>query len=232
MSYNREFARKEFEEHGETWLQKKLSGKLKTIFDVGANIGEWSLMTREFQPDAKIHMFEIVPKTYEKLLTNIPLDENMIPNGFGLSTEIGVVPMKCNPEHSQLSTQFAKLAFDNFVWKKGFAVTGDDYIDSREIEYVDFLKVDVEGAEGMVLEGFKNTLQKGNVGIIQFEYSYHALLSRWLLMDAYEMFRPLGYHLGKLTPNGIQFHEYTLLMETFKGPDYVAVHESRMNLVT
>ncbi len=228
--YNKEYARKEFEEHGEVWIQNKLSGKLNTIFDVGANIGEWSRMAREFNPDSKIHMFEIVPNTYEKLLRNITIDDNMIPNGFGLSNSTGVVDMKCDSNHSELSTQYSKLAFDNVTWEKGLSFRGDDYFESRRISYIDYLKVDVEGAEGLVLQGFINTLREQRIGIVQFEYSYHAILSRWLLMDAFELFKPLGYHLGKLTPNGLMFHDYTLLSETFSGPDYVAVHESKLSL--
>ena len=100
----------------------------------------------------------------------------------------------------------------------------------RNFQTIYYIKIDVEGDEGKVLRGFTKALTAKRIGIIQFEYSYHALLDRWLLVDWYTLLRPLGYHLGKLTPTGIQFHEYTYRYETFNGPDYVAVHETNMNL--
>lgn len=230
MIYNTEYALKEFEEHGELWIQQHLAGKLNTILDVGANIGEWTRMARTYNPDAEIHMFEIVPDTYRRLLQNIPIDHRIVPNGFGLSNQTGTVEMQYLSDADALSTQYRTLVLENSVIKTGLAFTGDEYVTSRELSYIDYLKVDVEGAEGLVLQGFKNTLESQRIGIIQFEYSYHAILGRWLLVDAYNMLRPLGYHLGRLTPNGVMFHDYTYRYETFNGPDYVAVHDSKMHL--
>jgi hypothetical protein len=47
-----------------------------------------------------------------------------------------------------------------------------------------------------------------------------------MLIDSYKFFEPLGFKLGRLKPDHIQFHDYSLLDEDFKGPEYIAVHES------
>jgi FkbM family methyltransferase len=189
--YDRNYARGEFREHGEEWLQEKLKGKLEVVFDVGSNIGEWTTMTREYQPDATIHTFEVVYETYRRFLTNITHDDKIVPNGFGLSNECGVLPMKWRKDYDAVSTHLANLAVENFEWRDGLVFTGDMYRKSRCVDYIDFLKVDTEGAEGKVFEGFKETLQEQRIGIIQFEYGYAAILSKWLLVDAYELLRPL-----------------------------------------
>lgn len=233
MGYNREYALKEFTEHGEVWVQNKLKGELETIFDVGANIGEWSIMVDGYQPQAEIHAFEICADTYKQMLTNTNtgnLRPNIIPNGFGLSNINGVVQIKYVPDNPQLSTQFQKLNLENSVIRDCLVIRGDDYVASRNIDFIDYLKIDTEGAEGLVLEGFQETLKQGKVGIIQFEYSYHWILARTLLMDVYELLRPMGYNIGKMTPDGIYFHEYDLLCEKFDGADYIAVHDSKMKL--
>lgn len=233
MGYDKEYALKEFIEHGEFWVQKKLKGKLKTIFDVGSNIGEWALMTASFQPQAEIHTFEISADTYKQMLTNTNngfLDVKIIPNGFGLSNINGVVQIKYVPDNPQLSTQFKNLALENSEIVDCLVIKGDDYVSSRRIDFIDYLKIDTEGAEGLVLEGFQNTLKQGKVGIIQFEYSYHWVLARYLLMDVYELLVPLGYNIGRLTPEGIEFQQYTLLSEKFDGSDYIAIHNSKMEL--
>lgn len=226
--YDREYAQSEFALHGELWMQEKLAGKLNTIFDVGSNIGEWTYMARQHQPQAEIHTFEIIPNTYRKFLKNIDIDDKIVPNGFGLSNQAGTLDMKYRPDYDAVSTYLHDLKVDGFEWRKGLTMTGDQYVDSRQIDYIDYLKVDTEGAEGMVFEGFNETLRRGKVGIIQFEYGYAAILSKWLLVDAFRLLTPLGFHLGRLTKDGIMFHEYALYHETFNGPDYVAVHASKM----
>lgn len=230
MTYNREYARKEFTEHGEIWIQNHLRGKLNCIFDVGANIGEWSVMANEYNPSADIHSFEIVPDTYKKLLKNVSSIDQITPNGFGLGSYNGMLEMRYVQGHDQLSTQYKRLNLDNVKVKNCFVVTGDQYVESREIDRIDYLKIDVEGAEGTVLEGFKDTFQKGKIGIVQFEYSFHAILSRWLLVDSYDFLTPFGYHLGPLSPDGIKFHNYSYWYEKFTGADYVAVHQSLVHL--
>jgi len=230
MIYNEEYARKEFSIHGEDWILSKLSGNLNTIFDVGSNIGEWTKLARELHSDAEIHTFEVIPETYREFLMNVKIDNKIIPNGFGLSDECGIMQMKWRKDYSAVSTHLAKLAVENFEWRSGIVYTGDQYVDSRRIEYIDYLKIDTEGAEGKVLSGFKKTLSQQKVGIIQFEYGYASILSKFLLVDAYEMLTPYGFILGKLTPGRVDFKEYALYHEDFQGPDYIAVHKSKIHL--
>jgi hypothetical protein len=229
IMYDQQYAQGEFALHGELWIQTKLAGKLNTVFDVGSNIGEWTRMTRQLQPQAEIHTFEIIPDTYRKLLKNIPIDDKLVPNGFGLSNTAGTLRMKHRLDYDAVSTYLEELAVENFEWRSGLTMRGDDYVESRRISYIDYLKIDTEGAEGLVLEGFSETLKQGKIGIIQFEYGYAAILSKWLLVDAYRLLTPLGYKLGRLTAQGIMFHDYALYHETFNGPDYVAVHSSKLD---
>lgn len=231
QTYTSEYARGEFISHGEHWILQKLNGKLKTIFDVGSNIGEWTKMARELHSEAEIHTFEIIPDTYRKLLSNIEIDNKIIPNGFGLSNHSGLMKMKYKPEYDAVSTYLMELYLENIEYREGIIFTGDQYVKSRNIEHIDYLKIDVEGAEGLVLEGFSETLRGNKIGIIQFEYGYAAVLSKWLLIDAYKMLTPFGYRLGKLTPNGVQFHDYALYHETFNGPDYIAIKQELIELL-
>lgn len=226
MTYNREYAMSEFQDHGETWIQQKFAGRFNTIFDVGANIGEWTHMTRQYQPQADIHMFEIVPQTYKRLLDNIQIDDKMYPNGFGLLDECGPVPMKHKTTYDALSTIVTDLRLDESIPVTGLAFTGDQYIESRGIQTIDYLKIDTEGAEGKVFHGFHNSFKEGKVRVVQFEYSFICVLTKWMLIDSYKFFEPLGFKLGRLKPDHIYFHDYSLLDEDFKGPEYVAVHES------
>lgn len=224
--YNEKSASKEFEKHGEQWIQNRFANKFETIFDVGCNIGEWTRMTRKYQPNADIHMFEVVPDTYKKLLSNIDINDKIIPNGFGLSDEIGSIPVKYKPAYSAVSTSVLDLRLDDSEMRTGFVITGDQYVQSRRIKNIDYLKIDTEGAEGKVLKGFSETLKKGKVKIIQFEYNNICVLTKWMLIDSYKFLEPLGFTLGRLKKDSIEFHDYMLKDENFIGPEYIAVHKT------
>lgn len=226
MIYDTTHAMNEFTQHGEVWLQEKFSGKFKTIFDVGCNIGEWSRMARSFHPNAEIHQFELSSSTYRKMLSNIDIDSKMFPNSFGLSDRTGTIPFKYKPSYDAVSSSVMDLRLDDSEIRTGFVYTGDDYVGSRRIDQIDFLKIDTEGNEGNVFRGFEKTIAAGKVKIIQFEYGFICVLTKWMLIDSYRFLTPYGYKLGKLKNGSIEFHDYSLTDENFIGPDYVAVHSS------
>ncbi len=228
--YTKESAREEFIRGGEYWVLRKLSSQLNVILDVGSNMGEWSLMAREICPNTEIHTFEVVSEIYRKFLKNVPIDSNIIPNGFGLSDEQGILKIKYCLELDVVSTSLEESFVGPFEWRDCFVVTGDQYVKNKGIGYIDFLKIDVEGAESRVLEGFKNTLKEEKIGVIQFEYGFGNVVSRFLLRDAYKMLAPLGFHIGKLSSSGVNFKNYQLTDEDFHGPNIICVHNSKIKL--
>ena len=54
------------------------------LFDVGANAGQYSSLLRKLFPRARIHAFEIVPSTYNKLCANINKIPNIVTVNLGL----------------------------------------------------------------------------------------------------------------------------------------------------
>ena len=222
--YDEKYAQWEFKLHGESWLQQRMSGKFKTILDVGSNIGEWTKMTKQFQPQAEIHMFEIVPETHRIQLQNIKHLDNVYSNGFGLSSYNGTVDVKCQSNYNPLSTIVHELNIGKSKIKPCLVIKGDDYLESREINSVDYLKIDTEGAEQHVLKGFERSLAMEKIKIIQFEYTHAAILAKWLLKDAYDYLEPFGYKLGRLCKDHIKFKSYAIADENFNGPDFIAVH--------
>ena len=79
----------DFEKNGESDLILKLrSLNPKTVFDVGANIGDWSKIALGNFPQSKIHSFELSKSTYTNLTKNIQSDRVFL-NNFGLAAEEG-----------------------------------------------------------------------------------------------------------------------------------------------
>ena len=117
------------------------------------------------------------------------------------------------------------------VWKECPIHKGGDYVQEKGIETIDFLKIDTEGSENLVLEGFIDILKKGEVKVIQFEYGYINIISKFLLYDFYQFFNELRYTIGKVYPKRVEFKEYNLKDENFLGPNYVAVKSSETDII-
>lgn len=236
LSYNQDYLQggqaAEFKEHGEDWLVEQLGKTNPTvIFDVGCNIGEWTKIARSSCPTADIHTFEVVNSTFHKFYHNVKYDDKIYPNGFGLSNKDEIIQMKFVDHNDRISTSLPLLSIGECKFYSGMVKTGDGYMRDHNIDHIDFLKIDVEGIGNRVLHGFMEALKAGKISAIQFEYDRTCILERFLLLDYYELLVPLGFTLGRLKPNGCMFKDYSLFDEDFHGPDYVAVHNSRSDLI-
>ena len=69
---------------------------------------------------------------------------------------------------------------------------GKDYVISKNIEKIDFLKIDTEGYELNVLQGFEECLE--NIKIIQFEYGGTFLDNNIKLIDVKNYLEQKGFH--------------------------------------
>lgn len=229
IPYTREYAMSEFAQHGELQMMTKLSKyDFRTIFDVGANIGEWSRMVRPLHRNAVIHQFEVVPDTYYKLLNNGVLDAGMVPNNFGLSDQTGTRTIKYVPDNDRVSTFIHELNHDNSIERTVLTVTGWEYCMIHDIREIDFLKIDTEGHDYDVIFGFG--LKPTDARVIQFEYGYTSVLTKRLLVDFYRLLQD-HYVIGRLTPEGVHFKDFHLFDEDFKGPDYVAVRRDQVAII-
>jgi amino acid adenylation domain-containing protein/FkbM family methyltransferase len=152
-----------------------------TVFDVGANIGMFSLLLTERYPRTRIHAFEPIPTTFDVLRANVELHSmNVEPYNCGLSDHEGMATFTFYPGMTSMSGMYADAVADEQV-TRAFMANQDDrlreYADElmegrfegvevscplrtlseviREagVERIDLLKVDVEKAELDVLRG-------------------------------------------------------------------------------
>jgi hypothetical protein len=92
----------------------------------------------------------------------------------------------------------------------------------NNVDRIDFLKIDVEGAECKVLSGFSEAFAQRAIDIVQFEYGQINIVANYLLRDFYQFFEQYGFAIGKIYPNYVDFKSYSLADEDFRGPNYVA----------
>lgn len=218
----------DFVEGGEQNVLERLSAlKFKTIFDVGANVGGWSVIATRYFPDATIHTFELAQQTYGNLL-GILRDPSFKNNNIGLSNIDGFIKYKDYGTNSELNTLLVNSDFhDRRMQPKiveAKVMTGDSYCAANNIDHVDFLKIDVEGAEHLVLEGFDRFLNAGRVRCIQFEYGYTHGDVKFLMRDFYELFKGMDYIIAKVRKKIIRFDDFNYQLNDFtSGPNYIAI---------
>jgi FkbM family methyltransferase len=201
------------------------------VFDVGANVGNWSLRARRLAPAATVHAFEVVPDTAALLARSTASDPRIRTNACGLAREEGQLEVRYYPTFSEGSgvTAAVDLPFEVRICD---VTTGDAYCARNGIERIDFLKVDVEGGEDSVLHGFRGMFGAGAVDTVQFEYGLPNIESHFLLRDFHAFFGEYGFVVGKIYPNHVDFRPYDpYLDEDFRGPNYLAVRSERAAVV-
>lgn len=218
--------------NGEYHLVRVLASRsVRCVFDVGANVGDWAITVRGICPSATVHAFEIVPKTFETLQRATSAIPEIVINNVGLSDTAGPVDVKFYYNDPELSS-LIDVPYDRaFTTVSSTTMTGDAYCQQRGIDHVDLLKIDTEGSELLVLNGLTDTLARGGIDVIQFEYSRLNIVRKFLLKDYYELLGDAHYAIGKLFPDHVAFKPYELTDETFRGPNYVAVRRARRDLI-
>lgn len=216
--------------NGEAFVLRTVAGfRPKVLFDVGANVGDWTMAAKSTCPDATIHSFEIAAPTYQQLAANTRSLKDVHCNNIGLSDQPGSIQLRHYDEFPALTTHldyphpFASSPITAQV------TTGDDYAASHGVHHIDLLKMDVEGMEASVLHGFSEMFSRHAIDLVQFEYGQVNIVSRFLLRDFHEFFREHGYVMGKIFPDYVDFRDYNFRDEDFMGPNYLACHNSKLD---
>lgn len=203
------------------------------IFDVGANKGEWTLLVSKMSPSSVIHAFEIVPSTYDELLKSTKHLGKVVHVDHGLSNNEEMISISLGNDSSTATgcriegMQFHNEYYTNEI--KCRARKACDYMRENNIDLIDFVKIDVEGMDFKVIQGFGDLLT--NVRALQFEYGIFNISSHDLLADFCRYFNERGFVVGKIFPRHVNFFEYHFHMENFHGSNYVAVKANETDLI-
>ncbi|MFH1566241.1 MAG: FkbM family methyltransferase [bacterium] len=136
---------------------------VKTIVDIGANVGFFSMMLRELYPDSKIYAVEPVPKIFENLEKNLNFSQDNVFN-MAMSDKCGFVKMIFDERKSAFShvinSKGCKKRGDTGEIVTVSSITLEKFCKQNSINFIDVLKIDTEGFEANVLRGAKNILSK------------------------------------------------------------------------
>jgi FkbM family methyltransferase len=219
----------DMETNGEIWLARQLLPRVQVVFDVGANVGDWTKHALETNPHATYHCFEPSPVTFGQLQAR-GLPPNVVLNNIGLGDapserSLFVFGDGCgaNSLYRRVGTEAAQDQLEQVT-----IGTFDTYCETRGIDEVGFVKLDVEGHEFAVLRGAHRMLSEGRIGIIQFEYGGTYIDARVLLKDIWEHVSTANpsYEFYKVFPHALRrIPAYTQTLETFQYSNWVIVRK-------
>lgn len=153
---------------------------IKTVLDVGANIGDFAKLMREVLPEAKIYSFEPLPDCFDKLKNALPGDSNFFPINIAAGSKPDVLKFYRSfhsPSSSFLQMEDAhKEAFPQS--KDGQSAealdvkvdTLDNIFADKNPEQKILLKIDVQGFEGEVIDGAPKMLAAASIVIIEMSF--------------------------------------------------------------
>jgi len=210
------------------------------MFDIGANIGDWTKKLLSLKEDIIVHLFEPVPTTYQILLRNISEQiktGRLFLNNCAIGHKEELKPFNYYEDSSSWSTFYRRPQVEkqyNLKPPKIFSVhttTLDTYCNLLNIEHISFLKIDVEGAELDVLQGAEKLLAKGLINFIQFEYGGTFLDSGITLQQVFEFLSNYGYVIFKLLPNGLEHKPLFLSsFEDFNYANFIAINRNLQSI--
>jgi FkbM family methyltransferase len=207
-------------------LDKELASSL-IVFDIGANIGNWTQSFVEAFPDCKIVAFEPGASAFKVLSSRFQSRSNIHCVNLGLSDRDAEVTLFSDSEASGLSSVNKRRLEHfsiNFDKQEIIRVTRLDswILSNPEYSTPTIIKLDVEGHELSVLAGAKETLK--NIKLVQFEFGGGNIDSKTYFQDFWYLFIELKFDLYRLSPRGpVKVNEYSELLEVFRPTNYVAV---------
>lgn len=132
----------------------------RVIIDVGANFGAFAIPFSTFVPHARIFAFEPNPHTAQALRRNLLINE------AGNVTVIEAIISHRNDmlgfsNSSDPATN--RIIEDNSNGLTVRSITIAEFCRDNAIDEIDFLKIDVEGAEMLALEGARPLFERGKI---------------------------------------------------------------------
>lgn len=208
-------------------MMRRLLSPGDVLFDVGANIGWYSVMMQYAVPNITIFSFEPNPTIYPVLKKNLAF------NGFSedLTFEVGL------SNKTQMSLFYLDTSMPEASSLRNLQYTEhvksqecqtqrlDDFVDQHRIEKINYIKCDVEGAELLVLEGGLNTLRSYQP-ILQLE-----MLRKWSALYQYHpndiiaLLHQMGY-IGFYVKENRLWH-FDRMNEETQETNFIFLHQKK-----
>jgi len=168
-----------FEKEPETvaWIESMIMNE-DVMYDVGANVGVYSIYTAIQHPLARVYAFEPLRGNFHRLCDNAQLNAvpNLIPLHFALSDRDGIQPLYVSDYRTGASGSQLGAAVNDLG--EPFEPLGVEYVPSMRMDGMvkifalpppNHVKIDVDGLEARIIEGMRDLLSGNSVRSILIE---------------------------------------------------------------
>jgi FkbM family methyltransferase len=197
------------------------------ILDVGASVGAWTVpLARRFSAQGHIHAFEPVPTNRERLEAAVAQNaiRNVTVSSLALGNATRTVDMWLRSSVTGAGSGTAAIVATGTGHLTVQMQQLDDWVDQASVNRLDFIKLDVEGAELMVLAGAERTVTRFRPLILaefdDYWMSTHGLsasdVRQWAMAHAYRLTQ-WDRHTRTFVPTEQTGGEETLLIPEERG---------------
>ena len=208
-------------------LVKNEIKKGDVVIDIGAHIGYYTvLFAKLVGPEGKVFAFEASPTNFEILKKNISVNgyKNVILNNKAVSDKNGKLTLYITGRTSTENFLFKPENFTNSSKIKQTveidSITLDDYFQDFDGE-INFLKMDISGAEPRVMKGMSSILNKNNSLKIQQEWWPNAIRTHGFEPDSHlKLLTEMGYKIYEIdgAKNKLNLATIEELMKKYPNP--------------
>ena len=202
----------DIEKNGEKFIAQAFGKSVDKpiIFDVGANVGNWTELILDVNEKSCLYLFDANPAICESLekkfceknvtVTNTLVSNDDEKHDFYISESNNLSGASSMYEHYYLMGKSNKISIES--------ITIDAFCELNGITRIDFLKADIEGAELSMLEGAKNMIKNQSIGAIQLEYNQTWIKAHSSLKDIFDICEENQYKLYRIMPNALMSLDY------------------------
>ena len=223
-----------FRTSGERFAAEYIRAKLLkrdkdlVLFDVGANVGHYSLELSNIFAGGNfmIHSFEPSFDTFEQLVANTTGNRNIVLNNFGFSDTATKRFLYTTGATAGMASVYQRnLAHFGIAMDQKEEInlaTIDGYCETNKISRIHFLKLDIEGHELSALKGAGQMIQQNRINYIQFEFGGCNIDSRTFFQNFWYLLKD-NYRFYRIVENGLfPIPEYSERFEIFTTINYLA----------
>lgn len=195
-----------------------------TIFDVGANRGEYCKRILNTFPNCTIFAFEPSPTTFSLLEKNLEDEPRVKVFDFGLGENMEQRSLYKESQYAKIGS-LTKLNVSDDRYTENVSIrTIDQVAEDLQLNSIDLLKIDVEGHEFEVMRGGTGIIEMNKVKLIQFELGGSSIDNKTNLKEMYDWLDEIGFKIYLIKPRGLQYlPSYSYQYEQYSTTNFLAV---------
>ena len=200
------------------WMRENVK-EGEVVFDIGANIGFYSLLlSNQVGSEGKVYSFEPDPLNYKRLRNSISSNFNTMCFNKAVGENKGSISLFkskfLNVDHRTYKpdTYNEEIRVD--------LISLDDFCFEHEIEKIDFIKIDIQGYEMSAIKGAKIQLERNKrVKILSEFWPYGLKKAGSSALEYFNYLDQLGFDVFKINGLNLESLNQKIVEEMIDLPE-------------